>query len=148
VTFEEEMNVAKEEVEIGVAEKRLSDPKDPLIGKWFIVWGQDGRSWEHQGVVTGKIADGVYLVKLFERSFLGSANTLFCVNLSAMVTSDFTGKEGLFEFFENEEHLRNCCEPPPWLFDPPDDGGIEESWRRRSRTSGASLTRGASPSGR
>lgn len=92
-------------------ENKKSDVKlDGLVGRCFLIWGNDNK-WARQGVVRAKLDDQHYLVHFFEVLF-GTPSTMAIYHISQFVVPEgrFQRSDGVFEFFEDDEHLRDWVE--------------------------------------
>lgn len=81
-----------------------------LVGRCFLIWG-DNNKWSRQGAVRAKLDDQHYLVQFFE-VVMGEPSTLAIFHISQFVAPEgrFQRSSGVFEFFEDDEHLRNWVE--------------------------------------
>jgi len=76
--------------------------RNSLVGKCFVIFGYNS-AWSRQGVVRHDLSGGYYLVQFFD-AFMGLPNTSAIFHISQMV--DQNRAKGGWEFFENDEHLR------------------------------------------
>ena len=87
------------------AEQKSSKPSEmPLIGRCFIIWGEDGFV-QYQGIVRGEPVPGIFLVQFFEW-IMGQLGNLTLIPISQMMDREYR-EPGGFVFFEDDEHLRN-----------------------------------------
>lgn len=77
---------------------------DPLVGKCFVIFGKDGQ-WNYQGRVVDGLGDGRYMIQFFD-ALMGYPSTYAVAHID-MMTLRLGRPEGAWEFFENDEHLRN-----------------------------------------
>ncbi|MCI0431028.1 MAG: hypothetical protein L0210_10855 [Rhodospirillales bacterium] len=83
-----------------------------LVGRCFVIYGDDGKVG-YQGVVRAKITEDKYLVQFFEW-IMGEPSTCEVVRLDDMTaTKRVRGTPGMWEFFEDDGHLKFWCENGP-----------------------------------
>jgi hypothetical protein len=80
---------------------------DGLVGRCFLIWGEDNQ-WSRQGVVRAELNGGYYLVQFFE-VVMGTLSTMAIYHISQFAAPEprFQGKPDVFEFFKDNEQLRD-----------------------------------------
>lgn len=89
-------------------------PKDDLCGKCFVIYGDDGLV-QYQGVILAALIDGHYLVQFFDW-IMGAPSTCAIYHVTAMRSDKGRNprkEPGAWEFFMNDEHLRDWLENGP-----------------------------------
>jgi hypothetical protein len=87
-----------------------ANPKS-LVGRFFVIW-QDSENYaytvpNYQGVVDAQLEDGHYLCQYFD-AIAGQPSTMEIFHISTMIGN--ARKHGSFEFFEDDEHMRDWFE--------------------------------------
>jgi hypothetical protein len=77
-----------------------------LIGRCFVIWGDDMKVPDFQGIVRGRPEPGYYLVQYFE-ALMGTPSTFAIFSIAEMKHGRLAG---CFEFFEDDQHLREWSE--------------------------------------
>jgi hypothetical protein len=100
------------------------DISDPLVGKCFVIFR--GGNWRNQGVVRARVTEQVYLIQYYE-ALMGEPSTMRLATIEEMTKpGDRTG-DAIWEFFEDDAHLRSWCSDHPV----PREGGRDENRERR-----------------
>ena len=77
-----------------------------LVDRCFVIW-TEGRKVQYQGRVVTELPDGFYLVQFFD-FLMGGPSTLAVFHISKFAADPLSARvPGSFEFFENDEHLRD-----------------------------------------
>lgn len=83
------------------------DEKSNLVGRCFVIFGKN-QTWDFQGFVKSDLGGGFYMIRFFD-ALLGEPSTIAVFHLSDMKCAP-KRTLGSWEFFENDEHLREWIE--------------------------------------
>lgn len=78
--------------------KPKTEGTNPLVGKWFHNFGEDGSTLKHQGCVLGQVGDGVFLVQLYD-FVMGGPSDLKLFKLDEMLR---------WTFYVDDEDMRDA----------------------------------------
>jgi hypothetical protein len=90
------------------AAKESSKFASGLVGRCFHIYNED-RIANMQGIVRAQLEDGFYLVQYFD-AMHGLPSTLAVVHISTMVQHEDRRGPGDWQFYEDDEHLRDWWE--------------------------------------